>query len=286
MDYPYEGQVYPAKNKKYEELVFFVPFYEGTKPQLQKHIDFVNELGFDAFAFHLSKDPLAQLSEKDMSSIARSLLKGVRGLFTKEKMSFSLPSLISSTGEFGLRHIYADQIELLLNAFSQPKIVYSFSNPSHSAIKALSRRQCSDIKALICDSGPAAKNFVGSVRRLNFTQKFPGKKLQTMIATGLMSSLWGLHVEEDLYSYLESFPKDFPLLSIRGWKDPLIQPAEIDAAFEGHDHLRWTKLSLPEAAHLNGLRDFPSEYKPQVQSFLKRHAREISEGPSPSAPPA
>ncbi len=32
----------------------------------------------------------------------------------------------------------------------------------------------------------------------------------------------------------------------------------------------WKKLSLPEAGHLNGLRDFPSEYKPAVEDFLNQ----------------
>jgi hypothetical protein len=281
MSYPHNGQYFPSRTKKYEELIFFVPFYEGSRPQLQKHIDFVNELGFDAFIFQLAPDPWSTLSKKKSISLGQFISKLAFTLIQPstvklKKWMSSFPNLISSTEEFGLRHLYADQIEMLLNSFMQPKIVYSFSNPSHSAIKALSRRKCSDISALICDSGPAAKNFVGSVSRLNFLQKFPGRKIQSSLSSLVMSFFWGLRVEDDLHSYLEKFPQDFPILSIRGWKDPLIKPDEIDAAFDTHDQLRWSKLSLPEAAHLNGLRDFAEEYEPQVTSFLKKYSHVLN----------
>lgn len=265
MKYPFDGEFFPAKEKKFQELIFFVPFYEGTKAQIKKHIDFVNDLGYDAFAFHLSAANMPQLKMPSLAGLLSPL-----DLLRKLKEDALKTEFISSSGEFGARHVYADQIELLLNQFSQKKIVFSFSNPSTAAIKALSLRQCSDVAALICDSGPAAKNFVRSVNNLNETQKYPGNKIKSLVATTFMSLLWGLNIEEDLLKYLENFPADFPILSIRGWKDPLISPSDIDAAFDKHPHLHWTKLSLPEAAHLNGLRDFPQEYKPQVTNFLKK----------------
>ncbi len=267
MSYPYDGEFFPASQKRYEELVFFVPFYDGTKPQLKKHIEFVNELGFDAFAFHLAKMYVPEFQVPSLSSFMNPLQSLQKIKDTVRKSEF-----ISSSGEFGVRHVYADQIELLLNQFPQKKIVFSFSNPSLAAIKALAQRQCTDISALICDSGPAAKNFVRSVSQLNETQKHPGHKVKSLLASGVMSLFWGLNIEQDLPGYLEKFPEEFPILSIRGWKDPLITPSDIDAAFHHHHNLHWTKLSLPEAGHLNGLRDFPNEYKPQVSQFLKKHS--------------
>lgn len=256
----YQGELFPAKDKKYEELIFFVPFFEGTKVQLRKHIEFVNALGFDAFAFHLWEAPIPPLN-----------ISGILN-FKKTMKDYAF---FSSSGEFGLRHIYADQIEHLLNLFKQPKIVYSFSNPSVGAIKALSLRGCSDIRGLICDSGPSSR-FVKSVSKLNDQQKFPHQKLKALGMTLAMSLIWGLQVADDLKNYLDRFPKNFPLLSIRGWKDSLISPAEIDEVFDGHDNLNWTKLSLPEAGHLNGLRDFSADYKPAVASFLRSCATQRS----------
>ena len=61
----------------------------------------------------------------------------------------------------------------------------------------------------------------------------------------------------------------FPIFSIRGWKDNLIPPQDIDRHFEPHKNLDWRKLSLPDAGHLNGLRDFESEYIGPLTKFLK-----------------
>ncbi|MEN0057698.1 MAG: hypothetical protein AAGB31_02595, partial [Bdellovibrio sp.] len=127
---PFDGELFFAKNKRYEELVFFVPFYEGTKRQLLRHIKLVNDLGFDAFAFQLK-------------GTHRDLL--------------SLRPPLSSRGGFGAKHIYADQIEALLNMLPGKKIIFSFSNPTAAAMEAMARRRCSDTVALICDSGPSAR---------------------------------------------------------------------------------------------------------------------------------
>ena len=134
---PFDGEFYLTRKKKFKELIFFVHFYEGSKRQLLRHIKMVNDFGFDAFAFHLKGDH-------------KEILK-------------HLP--ISSRGKFGVKHIYADQIEKLLNEIPGQKIIFSFSNPTAAAIEAMARRHCSDITALICDSGPTAR-FIPSAYNL------------------------------------------------------------------------------------------------------------------------
>lgn len=242
-DFLYDGELFPAQNKKYQELVFFVPFFDGQKKQLKRHIDFVNELGFDAFTFRLwdfKQSPIR--------------------------------SVFSSSGPIGVRNIIADQIEALLNEFRQEKIIFSFSNPSAAAIEACARRKCHDIKAMICDSGPSA-NLTRSTIQLYSQDKFPNHKILATMTGVFLASLWNPQRHTDLQQYLDLFPKDFPLLSIRGWKDPLISPKEIDQVFEKSGQIDWQKLSLMEAGHLNGLRDFPQEYISPVTNFLQRHAQ-------------
>lgn len=240
-DFPYGGTLYRAPEKKFRELVFFVHFYDGNQRLLKRHIEFVLELGFDAFGFELERD-----------------------------FSLNHPPL---TGDlrFGYKHVYAAQIERLLNELPGDKIVYSFSNPTGAAIEAMARRNCSDVKALVCDSGPSGK-FVRSVYNLYTREKVIPFAPLRWLATPLLCLAWSPALHGDVPAHLETFPEHFPVLSIRGWKDPLISPDQIDAVFEGHPRLDWRRLDLPEAGHLNGLRDFPDEYKPAVEKFLKEVA--------------
>ncbi|HRO66108.1 MAG TPA: hypothetical protein PL182_00935 [Pseudobdellovibrionaceae bacterium] len=237
MRYPHDGQFYPASEKKFSEVVFFVPFFEGTKEKLRRHVQFVNDLGYDAFAFTL----------QDNFSV--------------------LHPPISSRKNFGFKHLYADQIEELLNMIPGNKIVFAFSNPGAAAIEALSWRKCQDIKALICDSGPSGK-FKKSARNLYGNVKTVGPFPVLWLLTQLFSYVWSAQLHADVEGQLRSFPKDFPVLSIRGWKDAVIPPDHIDVIFDPQTHLDLQKLALPEAGHLNGLRDFGDLYRPAVARFL------------------
>lgn len=241
---PYDGTFYYAKNKKFSETIFFVHFYEGSKLLLKRHIELVNELGFDAFAFNL-------LNNKEY---------------------FKNP--ISRRKEIGIKHVYSDQIEFLLNAIAGKKIIFAFSNPSASAIEAMYLRHCSDTTALICDSGPSGK-FVKSFFNL-FRNYKENNLIQTLAKSVFVPIFWSRHLHKDVSQQLASFPKGFPILSIRGWKDDLIPPDHIDSLFEGHPNLSWRKLSLPQAGHLNGLKDFRENYTNGVRNFLLEVATPIS----------
>lgn len=244
---PFEGEFFLTRNKKFQELIFFVHFYEGSKKQLLRHIRLVNSLGFDAFAFQLTGT-----------------------LHEFKKLHFP----ISPQGKFGTKHIYADQIEHLLNLIPGNKIIFSFSNPSASAIEAMARRGCSDTVALVCDSGPTAR-FLPSAQKL-FLHNYRIKPWAlTWALAPFLSAGWSPFLHKDLVTHLKSFPEGFKILSIRGWKDELIPPRHIDEVFEPHTHLHWNKLSLPEAAHLTGLRDFKAEYVPGVEKFLTNVATSV-----------
>jgi len=244
MQFPDQGELFPAKNKKFKELVFFVHFYDGSKQKIQKHVDLVNELGFDAFSFKL----------QDQISL------------------FDLP--LNPNLTFGVQHRIANQVEKLLNLFPQKKIVFSFSAPSAGAIEAISRRNASDIAALICDSGPSGE-FVKSI--YNLLEHLYGYSIpRRLLYWPVLCFGWSLNLQRDVRGFLQSLPRGFKILSIRGWKDKLISPDDIDKVFDGMNHLDWKKHSLPEAEHLAGLKDFRKDYIPPVENFLNEVATPIA----------
>ena len=168
---------------------------------------------------------------------------------------------------FGLIHVLADQIEQALNQIEGEKVVFSFSNPSSAAIEAISRRKASDIKGLICDSGPSGRIFESMLAYFSQIQPIPFFPARLAVAK-LGQFLWSPDFSNRLHHFLENLPKGFPILSIRGWKDNLIKPDEIDCVFEPHFHLNWSKLSLPQGEHLNGFKDFNSIYCSGVLEFF------------------
>lgn len=245
MDFPDGGELYKAANKKSEHLIFFAHFFKGHKKALRRHIEFVNELGFDAYAFNL-KDNL--------------------------KDHFYVP-YSHKVKRFGMKHALADQIEAHLDLLSKykTKILFAFSNVAGCTIEAHARRikeGTNDVVAMICDSGPGGDHFLKSSFMLLQEQLGLESLPLKILATPAVAFGWSPQLNTDIRDDLDSFPEGFQLLSIRGWRDRLIPPTDIDKVFDDHKNLNWKKLSLPEAGHLNGLRDFPSEYKPGVEDFL------------------
>lgn len=239
-----DAEFFPAAQPKFVETILFVPFYGAKIAQIHRHIDLVNDLGFHAVAYN-------------------------------QPVGYNfVPQFMSSREGLGFKHVWADQVECLLNEIPGPKIVFAMSNPASGAIEAIGRRRATDVRALICDGGPTARFWNSAVNYLTTEEPVPTKPLRYIMAT-ISTGLWSPDFRRTLDRDLKKFPKDFPVLSIRGWKDHLIPPHHIDLVFEPHAHLSWQKLSLPEAGHLSGLRDFPDEYKPPLERFLTEHASKL-----------
>lgn len=225
---------------KYQETVVFVPFFGGTETHLKKHIELVQKIGF--------KTEIVDLSEE------------FKGLFANS---------FSSNKGLGFKHVWADRIEEALNKIPGPKIIFAMSNPSSGAIEAIARRAACDIKALICEGGPTNNFWESIVNYLTHEKPINSAPLRWALAAAT-TVMWTPDFKNSIHDDLEMFPKQFPILSIRGWKDPLIDFKDIDAVFDPHDQLDWQKLSLPEAGHLNGLKEFSDDYQGPVKKFLER----------------
>jgi hypothetical protein len=244
--YPDQGELIQASpTKKSGYLVFFVHFLNGHKKALKRHVQLVNELGYDAYIFNLKDD------FKDHNYIPYS----------------------SRTKKIGLKHVIADQIQDHLNLFPQykNKMVFAFSNIAGCAIEAMVRRlpKENDIHGLICDSGPGMSFLRSSYNLFKYEFKMQSFLLRAALTTPFALA-WSPQMNSDIHDDLEKLPDQFPILSIRGWRDQLISVESINAVFEPHGHLKWKKLNLPEAVHITGLRDFPNEYKPPVIDFLEQ----------------
>jgi hypothetical protein len=235
---PFEGELHQAPKKKFVETILIVPFYGAKKGALQRHVHFLNELGYDVATYSITKE-------------SRTLQK----------------SLFSSKEYFGMMHIWSDQVEALLNAIPGKKIVFAFSNPSASAIKAIARRNAADVTGLVCDSGPANNMYDSLINYFTYEEPIHFLPLKILAAAG-SRLLWASEISAGVHKDLAALPKDFKILSVRGWKDKLISTHNIDQVFEPHLQIDWQKLSLPQAGHLNGLRDFKNEYQEPIKKFL------------------
>lgn len=242
----FNGKKYLASNKKYSEVVVIVPFYGAKRNNLLRHINWLNDIGYDVVAFDLKFKPK---SIKD--------------------------SVITAEFEFGFKHVWADQIGIILNEVFGPKIVFAFSNPSSAAIEAIAERHASDVKALVCDSGPSGElwNSIHNYYKHEIPIRIP---ILRQLATTLATTVTSLNFLKEVKSDLEKFPKGFEILSVRGWKDPLISPNQIDKIFNHPQHLNVQRLSLPRAKHLDGLKNHFEEYSSAVTAFLERHSTKVT----------
>jgi len=244
---PYCGRWHYAKEVKYKETILFVHFFGGSPLALKRHIELVNEVGFNAVTFKLD--------------------------FNEIKLSMDLP--ISSKFKLGAFSVWQDQIEAMLNAVIGPKLIYAFSNPGYSALAAISERKATDVTAIICDSGPTYHIWKSCWNLLGSKYKIKNPILR-LSATPLGIFFTGkVNFRKNVSQVLKNIPVNFPVLSIRGWQDKLISFTDIEAFFAQQSHLNLKVLALPEAGHVDGLKYYADEYIPPVKNFLEIHGTKL-----------
>ena len=187
--------------------------------------------------------------------------------FNSLKIGQQLP--ITSNLKFGASHVWIDQIESILNALPGRKILYSFSMPSLGALGAMAHRKGSDIAGWVCDGGPFLQllrctwNLLG--REYNVENPF-----LRALYSGAAYLLFGTGTELAVPLWGAALPAKFPILSIRGEKDPLVPISAIEDVFAFIPQAELQRLSLHDGEHLDGLKKFPEIYEPTVRAFLTR----------------
>jgi pimeloyl-ACP methyl ester carboxylesterase len=232
-----DPKFYLSKNKiPGSPVIVFVHFYGGHQRILKRHIDLVNKLGFDAFAFNMP----------EFAGLKLSLLY---------------------KGRFGLKHLYARMLNYYLDQIQPEKVIFAFSNPSAAAIECITdrtREGKNDVLGLICDSGPSYA-FIRSAWNLS---------LNTPRSFGLLalfSCMWSLRLHHEIRNQLRHFPLKFPILSIRGGQDSVIPVWHIDSAFRGLDeYINLEVATFSEAGHLDALKKFPEKYQSLLELWLQK----------------
>lgn len=240
---PFEGEWGRAPERKFKETVVFVHHFGGSKRTVLRHVKMANDLGFDTVRFPL--------------------------VFNKMVPAQQLP--ITADLKFGARHVWAGQIESVLNSIPGRKIVYSFSMPSNGALEAIAKRRAKDVVAWVCDGGPFLQILKCSWNLFEHQFRVESKILRG-VYTGFSYFIFGHGIVEETPKLLAMFPDGFPVLSIRGAKDPLVPQDAIDDVFKNTSKITVEKLVIPDGGHLDGLKNHEDDYRPTVAKFLKEHA--------------
>lgn len=240
---PFEGEWGRSKERKFRETIVFVHHFGGSKRTVLRHVKMAMDLGYDTVRFPL---------------VYNTVLPAQK-----------LP--ITADLKFGARHVWAGQVEEILNSIPGKKIVYSFSMPSNGAMEAIAKRRAKDVVAWVCDGGPFLQIFKCSWNL--FEHQY---KVESRLVRGLYTSfsyfIFGKGIDEETPKLLSQFPDGFPVLSIRGAKDPLVPMDAIDDVFKSGAKLDLEQLVISGGGHLDGLKNFPDEYRPTVERFLKAHS--------------
>jgi pimeloyl-ACP methyl ester carboxylesterase len=233
--------VLPAATKRFRETIVFVHHFGGSQRTVLRHVKLANMLGFDAVRFNL----------------------------VFNELNIGQPFPITSNLKFGASQVWTDQIESILNAIPGRKILYTFSMPSVGALGAIAHRKASDIAGWVCDGGPFLQVLRCSWNLLAHEYKIDNLILRGLY-TGAVYLLFGTGTEITVPLWCAALPQKFPVLSIRGEKDPLVPVSAIEDVFAFAPQIELQRLSLPEGGHLDGLKKFPSLYEAPVRAFLTR----------------
>ena len=239
MKLPYNGTRKSAVHKKSDLLIVLTYHFGGTQNSVDFHVKLFNELGYDCLTFDLGSYD--------------NLLRG---------------KYLSRNGQFGIRHVWADQIEDILSLTDEPQIVFSQSVSGIPALNAIARRKCKNIHGFIGDGGPFLKFAKGMWNFYTYAYPTPLPIRPLAWFIGLIA--FGVNIKSHTNNILKQLPKNFPILSLRAEKDRLITPTAIDQVFSKHNHIDVRTIYFKNSDHLKPLKDEPEKYKKALVQFLNK----------------
>lgn len=175
----------------------------------------------------------------------------------------------------GFISLWSDEIRLAIESIKERAFLYSFSISTFASIRTLSEKKSKKIIGLICDSGPFMELGIKIIWNHLLNDKIINRLPKRVIYHLLGYMGLGFQFEDYLIDDLKKIPPDFPILSIRGWKDKVTPHSYIEKVFNHMAHLDLYTLDLPESGHLSGLNDSPQIYEQKVVEFLKRFSEKV-----------
>ncbi len=239
---PYNGKVHEPPEKTSPVVFVLVHHYGGNNKTLYRHIKLVNSLGYTAVSFELEG---------------------------AHNQKLFLPP-ISKKFKWGLRYMWADRIEEILNLVSGEKVIFTLSNPSFSVLDAVYRINAKDIKAIICDGGP----FLDIIRcYLNlFTYAFKYNFFLRSLQLFFGAIYWNpLNYKAHAKKYIKSFDQKVPLLSIRAENDMLVPVKSIDKCLATYNPELITRVLVKGVGHLMGIKKEKIFYRQCIIDFLRKY---------------
>ncbi len=210
----------------------------GNHKTFWRHVDWFNRQGYTCVTFNLFQ----------ASSISKD-----HSYTTRHYFSFMYRNWIH-------------QITDVLDSIPGPKIIFSLSGPSLSGLIAASKR--TDIEKYICDGGPFKNCFICTYRMFA-TEKEIKNPLLRFLWTMISCLYWGPFAFSHLTKALKLWNPKIPILSLRGAKDPIVFPVDIQAVFEEQTQIKIKIHVLKEGLHLDGIKNHPEEYTLALLNFLK-----------------
>jgi hypothetical protein len=215
----------------------FTHHFGGHGSSTKRHQDFVNELGFDC-------------------------------------VSFSLDCEWKPSMRMSLREVWVAQLTHILDQVPGDKILYTFSSPSMVTPQVLIEGHRTDIRAWICDGGPFLDLFHCFQNYYKHQKDFTGVMNRVAASLGYVV-IGAVGLSRRVRRWMAAFPPDVPVLSIRAGHDHLVSERAIDSFFAAGAQMNLQKVAIPEAEHLEGLKNFPNIYKPAVKEFLTTYAQTL-----------
>lgn len=231
---------YPAPERKFQERVLLVHFFGGNQRLLKRHIQLLNDLGLDVYAFDFS--------------------------YRKKFVYTKFPKLKNKGYE--VQGIWNEEVRDVLAYVPGPVIMYSFSGPAACSVHAAVRDPQKKVVGFVSDSGPFTH-----LLRCNFNLakvEFGFEKTwQRVLATVVLSPLWNWSHTEDLLSDLSKVKKGTPYLSIQPVQDDVV-PVEVMAdVFARSPHkLKLSVAKFEKSGHLNALKLQPERYREKLEKWF------------------
>ena len=243
---PYDGEMFHPKKKRFKEIIVFTHHYGGHKNQMKRHIQFVNDLGFSAYAFNLFPQPFTH---------SLALLKHSEVYFSN------------------LSQIWGRQISDTLCLIPGRKIIFSFSFSCNTVIQTAPR--LSNLQAVIFDGGPFCHFFKNSWLYLSYREviKNPFLRAATVVPWNIFFDFFFLKFK--IKKVLKNWPVNLPILSFQAEEDKLCPPSSINTVLAPHTQLNITHALVPKAGHLQGLKLQPELYKKTLKNFLVQKCQSL-----------